>query len=311
MRFDFSTVGVNTSERFDYWRDIVCHHCIPASSETPHRDVFDATLIGQTIGPLTVASFIGPEHTWVRDSNHIRNGPEESLWLSYMEQGTGYLEQCGKMVSQKSGDIMLYDAAQPFTYSVTPESFYILRIPRELLRHRIAAVERLVATSLGAQTGFRSVLGSLIKEASSSSMLTSLPGVEPKVASSILDLLACVIDLHEGRGESRTVTEALYRRACVYIEKNLTNPDLSLESLAQAEKVSSRTVARVFAANGTTPMKYIWQKRLEASYCALAQGTVRKVSEVAIDYGFCDLSHFSRMFKKSFGVNPQNVLLKH
>lgn len=127
----------------------------------------------------------------------------------------------------------------------------------------------------------------------------------------MLDLLACIIDLHAGSSPSRTVTEALFKRACAHVLRHIEDPELSTASVAQAEHVSPRTLARVFAANGTTPMRYIWQKRLEASYCALAHGSVRKVSEAAMNYGFSDLSHFSRAFKTAFGVNPQSIMLRH
>lgn len=311
MAFNFSTTAVKESDRFDYWRDVVCQHCIPAASESPHKASFNATISGRTVGPLVVATMIGPEHNWIRDAGHIKRGPEASFWLSYMESGVGFLEQNGKSVAQNSGDIVLYDAARPFKYSIIPQSFYIMRIPRELLLHRTAAAERLVATSLGVGTGFRTVLGSLIKEVSGSSVLSTVPSAGPRATSSILDLLSCVIDLHEGSQASQTVTEALYKRACAYVQQHIEDPELSVESVARFERISPRTVARAFAAHGTSPMRYIWHKRLEASYCALAQGSVRKVSEAAMNYGFSDFSHFSRAFKKTFGVSPQRLLLKH
>jgi len=310
VKFEFSTASLSGADRFDYWRDVVCEHCIPAASETPHQSNFEASVAGRSVGSLDVATLIAPEHTWTRDAADVRRGPESSLWVSFMEAGFGYLEQNGKSVVQNAGDIVLYDAARPFKYNLSTESFYILRIPRDLLMHRTSVAEKYVATSLGVGTGFRPVLGSLIKEVSGSSALTEVPSAATHVTTSILDLLACLIDLHDGNDSHQSVNDALYKRACAFVQQHIGDPELSAQMVAASERISPRTLARVFAAKGTTPMRYIWQKRLEASYCAIAQGSVRKVSEAAMNFGFADLSHFSRTFKKTFGVSPQTLMIK-
>jgi AraC-like DNA-binding protein len=310
MRYLFSTSSVAAPERFDYWRDVVCSHCIPAASDSPHRNQFDADIVGRSIGALHVAKMIGPEHRWVRDFNNIRTGPEANLWLSYLERGVAFLEQNGRRVVQRAGDVLLYDAARPFSYTIEPESFFILRIPRDLLLRRTANAEHVVATSLGPGTGFRAVLGSVIKEACESKELNQSPHAESRVASAILDLVSAVIEIHGGEAPVATPQAALYRKAMTFIEENIEYHDLDVDHIATSMHVSTRTLARAFARQATTPMKAIWQQRLEASYCALREGAVKSVTEAAMTYGFCDVSHFSRSFKRNYGVTPQSVMLQ-
>lgn len=308
MKFSFSTSELKQSERFDYWRDVVCKHCIPAGSHSQFKTNFEATVTGQSIGTLDIATLAAPEHTWERRAEDIRRAPESGIWLSFMESGFGYLEQDGRSVVQNSGDLVLYDASKPFNYTLRPQAFYMVRIPRELLMQRTAAAERLVAISLGTGTALKSVLGSLIKESSLERHFSEFYTAASWGGIAILDLLSCIINLHQGEKPKSNV-DALYIRACAYINKHIHCSELSAPDVAAHEKVSLRTLARAFAAHGTTPVRYIWQMRLEASYRAIAEGSVRKVSEAAMNYGFSDFSHFSRAFKKSFGINPRSLML--
>ncbi|WP_221393652.1 AraC family transcriptional regulator [Dyadobacter sp. NIV53] len=58
-----------------------------------------------------------------------------------------------------------------------------------------------------------------------------------------------------------------------------------------------------------TPAKWLQKKRLEAAYFLIKEKN-RSPSEVYIELGFEDLSHFSYVFKKQFSVNP-SALAKH
>lgn len=77
--------------------------------------------------------------------------------------------------------------------------------------------------------------------------------------------------------------------------------------IARAHRVSTRSVTRAFARFQLSPMKVVWQERLIASRIALEQRRVRSVSEVAMEFGFADFSHFSKAFRREFGITPRMV----
>lgn len=58
---------------------------------------------------------------------------------------------------------------------------------------------------------------------------------------------------------------------------------------------------------GITPGKWLIQKRLqEAHYLILEKG--KMASEIYLDLGFEDLSHFSFAFKKHYGLSPSKII---
>jgi AraC-like DNA-binding protein len=56
----------------------------------------------------------------------------------------------------------------------------------------------------------------------------------------------------------------------------------------------------------TTPNKWLQQKRLEEARYLLSRG--KTVSDVYIEVGFENLSHFSFAFKKAFGKAPSQLV---
>ena len=58
-----------------------------------------------------------------------------------------------------------------------------------------------------------------------------------------------------------------------------------------------------------TPSRWLLQKRLREGYF-LIEKKAQKPSDIYLDLGFEDLSHFSFAFKKMFGVPPTNLIKK-
>lgn len=80
--------------------------------------------------------------------------------------------------------------------------------------------------------------------------------------------------------------------------------ELSLEEIASYTGRSLSTFKREFAQiSNITPQKWIINKRLQAAYEKL-QDKNNKASDIYLEVGFKNLSHFYTAFKKQFGYTP-------
>lgn len=88
-----------------------------------------------------------------------------------------------------------------------------------------------------------------------------------------------------------------------FMEKNFQF-DMSMEEFASYTGRSLATFKRDFKKiSPLTPQKWLLDKRLQAAHELLKHG-MKKVSDVYLDVGFKNLSHFSRLYKSHFGVSP-------
>ena len=63
---------------------------------------------------------------------------------------------------------------------------------------------------------------------------------------------------------------------------------------------------KIFLQNNTTMMQYVLAERLELCRRDIAKADRSGgISQVAYGWGFNDASHFSRSFRKRFGVSPR------
>lgn len=100
----------------------------------------------------------------------------------------------------------------------------------------------------------------------------------------------------------------LLRRLEEEILKRLGKPKLSVEELANELFVSRSTLYRATAKAGTTVEKMImslrlsWAKKMLDEHCMSG----KTLTDIAHEVGFCDQAHFSRSFKKAFGISPSD-----
>ena len=60
---------------------------------------------------------------------------------------------------------------------------------------------------------------------------------------------------------------------------------------------------------GTTPYRYLLMRRLDAVRLRLPRG--ERLSQVALDCGFADQAHMTRVFKAAVGLTPRQFASLH
>ena len=94
-----------------------------------------------------------------------------------------------------------------------------------------------------------------------------------------------------------------------YVATHINNPDLDVQSIAGAVGLSRRYVHKLFSNEPQHLMQWVLVQRLEHCRCDLSLDLerLRTISEIAQAWGFHDQSHFSKAFRKHFGLTPSEV----
>lgn len=123
----------------------------------------------------------------------------------------------------------------------------------------------------------------------------------------LLTMLAGILEAHVLAAGQPKLTHFHLQRIKAYLRQHLREPDLSVKRVAHALGLSVSHVHRIFAHEGCTVSDWLWGERLEGCATDLVRASEahRTLGEIALAWGFNDLSHFSRTFKKRYGVAPK------
>ncbi len=83
---------------------------------------------------------------------------------------------------------------------------------------------------------------------------------------------------------------------------------ISLDDIAENMYLSPFYVSRLFKSEtGDTPIRHLINIRLEKAKAALESGGSESIQEIAASVGYDDAYHFSKLFKKRYGISPSQA----
>jgi AraC-like DNA-binding protein len=143
--------------------------------------------------------------------------------------------------------------------------------------------------------------------ASRRALLSSAWDIESPVDEfSRVDIVVAVADMLAAMLDRPSNVGTLHLRALMDVRDRIAADPAAWPSAAALERLAGLdrwTLARQFrAAFGTSPSRFRTMRQLDHARRLMAHGVC--LAEAAADAGFADQSHFSRQFKRAYGLTP-------
>ncbi len=307
----FSTDSLKAKDRFNYWHAVVSKHYAPCLGLTDNRNDFRATTTVNSLGSTELSQVVSQSIRYDRRQADLRTLPQDDIFISVMKSGEGYFDQNHRQVRHQRGDILIYDSAKPYCFNYTTDyKATLLRIPRPLLQAKLAGLDDLGGTIINNTSPFGRLIHSVMNNAEVIATTPELTSDAEAFIIPTLDVITTAISraTTDNDNFSASTHGKFLNEIKHYMRQHLTDEELTLDSVAQAKNISLRTLSRLFAEAGETPRHWLQEQRLSGAYNALLQKRVGNITEAALTFGYKDLSHFSRAFKKRYGHSPKTLI---
>jgi len=304
-----STDGIKESDRCEFWRANTVPVFGPLDIELLENQVFDGNFQFTTVSDLIFSRLASrtPHRVVLSGLSALHSqGFVKALFLT---DGRSILQQNGRTAILRPGEWSVYDTAAPCSLTVPDRSeMLVVLIPRERLLARGLDLHDLVARRFSGRHGLGKLIWSLI-----SNTFNEIPQIGRRsnrdVANIVVQMTRLALIDFSGERPSAQTKEVLCGRIKAYIDDHLSDSDLSIAKLAGATGCTKRYLHMIFHSEDVSISDYILKLRLERCREDLLNPACahKSITDIAYSWGFNNSNHFSRCFKRAFGVAPRRT----
>lgn len=310
----YTTKKLIGNRRAQLWRQFICETFVELDCGSMSTENFFGELRARSVGDLGISTITTDGYDVFRTNKGIKKSSNDAFIVSVQTAGTSTIRQLGREVTLNPGDFTIYDSTMPYHLHFENRlSQLVVKIPRNDLKKYMDTPESLTALHVKGGDGIAQITTNFAQNLFNQSENLST-NMQHQVADTFLSLLTT--SLREATSERelapRNKATQLFR-VKQYISQNLRDPLLSLKVIADEHRISERYLHTLFSNEGITPSRFIWEQRLQSAQTDLANSLLahRSISEICFAWAFSDTAHFSRAFKKKFGVSPRAFRKTH
>ncbi len=305
----FSTADYPPRQRFDAWREIYGRTLQRLDIEPLSVQQFHAEATLLKMPGLALMAGRRSASVYHRRREFIDHDDVGFTWgLTSSYQA----HQFGRTLDMGRGQAIVLTGAEPAFLRVPKLGHYInLRVPVRCLSPLIADLDAVYGRPIPAESPALQLLTRYVGILEQAGTF-AVPELRRQAVIHIYDLMALAIGATRDAAEiakSRGARAARLRAIKEDIATQLDQADLSVATIAGRHRVKPRWVQRLFESEGTTFTEYVLSQRLVRAHRLLADPRYanQKVSTIALDIGFGDLSYFNRAFRRRYGLTPSEL----
>lgn len=305
----FPLTDVRPKQRFERFSHLVNELFSPTvcQVENRHRDSFDGQLGVADLGMLKMANVASSALDVSRRLADIAQVDEASYLIKFQLSGHSTLQQCGNIAELSPGDFVVCSTADPYRLRFQgPYRMSVLAITADNAWQLFRGMDSLLGRRMCGADPSCGLLSNFVS--SVSGKLVSLPdSMARRVENNLLDLLGGVVNATT-KSSARARQPAAKTLSAVqkFIQANLNDRRLGPAMIAARFGISVRYLHKLFAEQPETLTRWIRRQRLHASCQMIKDPSCNHLSitEIALHWGFYDLSHLTHGFNENFGMSP-------
>ncbi len=308
----WATQGHDVSSQLDSWSDVLAtthlSFDITVTDRTPGK--FSGGVVRRAVDDIMLVDCMAAPFRGLRDASRIGvSGPvgsEDVLGFQFVHKGVEMVREGGRELTLTPGQIAIWDGTQPTEIEIIkPFHKRTLLFPRQ----RVLSV----CPRLGELSSLPSLDRSgparlLVRYMNALAIESSELGASASVSAAnvALELLRATVEpeLPTGRAAERAALRAEIR---LYVRNHLQDSDLGPTTIACAFAMSVRALHALFEDGDESVAVMVRNARLRRCLEDLKLRNGGSVTDIAFRWGFCDSAHFSRIFKRKFGISPSEV----
>ena len=303
---DMLPQGLDDRQRFLHFAELFEHFSntgeLDPAPGVPFRAAMNSihigtTLLGRCDGTFTAVRRERRQVVETNDDRYclVRNTGDHEARVTHR----------GRDFTLRPGSLVLLKLDEPFFSAdgANHKRFTNVHFPMNTMRTMVAGVDDMVGREL--EPG-----GALSLAMDYSDLLLRHPAAVEEagmaIAAHLTDLAALGLGArkeHAIAAQRRGLRAVRLKAVLMILERRFAEPDFSAQKLAVAAKLSERYVNELLYEAGASFTLRLNELRLRKAADLLARPEGR-ISDIAFDCGFNDLSYFNRCFRRRFGLTP-------
>jgi AraC-like DNA-binding protein len=303
----FSTRELPEHERIPIWREEIGRSLLRVDVESLSDLPFHAEATLRALTGLRTVAYAGSAVRLERTRARVADS-DDSIGIIVNWGESGAVTQRGREVALGSGDAVAVLHEEPATVAFAQGSYLGMLVPRAALASRVKNVDDATIRLIPRDAEALRFLVSYLRLVGDEFAL-SAPRLRRVIVSHVHDLVALALSPHRTMDEngSGAVRAARLSAALDQVAARFHDPELSVAAVAHSLGISPRYLQRVLETSGVSFTARVTELRLQRAFALLREPGRCRISDIALDAGFSDISHFNRLFRARFGDTPSGV----